>query len=147
MKHRLVATVAASRLLASCGGYGSGNYNAPMTNPGNAAPASSTPAMTTTILGSPGLATPNGSTLYEFSGDGAGVSNCNGSCASIWPPFMATAGAQAMGSFTVIMRSDGSHQWAFKGHPLYTFQSDSKPGMASGQGVTADGGTFTVARP
>lgn len=52
-----------------------------------------------------------------------------------------------MGGFTVIMRSDGSHQWAFNGHPLYTFTGDTMPGQATGQNVAASGGTFTVARP
>lgn len=146
MNHRLAAAVAASILLASCGGYGSGSKYNTMMPPTMGAP-SSMPAVTTTILGSSGLATPAGFTLYEFSADGSGVSNCNGPCASVWPPFMASAGAVATGNFTIITRSDGSHQWADKGHPLYTFSQDTQPGMATGNGVTAYGGTFTVARP
>jgi predicted lipoprotein with Yx(FWY)xxD motif len=146
MKLRLIATIFATVLLAACGGYG-GNTKYMPPGTGNAAPASSTPAITQTILGSPGFATPGGFTLYVFSGDGMNVSNCNGACAGIWPAFMATSGAQATGGFSVITRSDGSHQWAFNGHPLYTFSGDTKPGQANGQNITADGGTFTVARP
>lgn len=143
---RLTASILAALLLAACGNYGGGaNYTPP--GMGNAAPASSTPAITQTILGSPGLATPGGFTLYIFSADGMNVSNCNGACAAVWPPFMATAGAQSSAGFSVITRSDGSHQWAFNGHPLYTFTGDTKAGEANGQNVTASGGTFTVARP
>lgn len=144
-QHRLTALIA-TVLLAACGGYGgSKNYMPPAT--GNAAPASSTPAMTQTILGSSGFATPAGFTLYVYSADGMNVSNCNSGCAAVWPPFMATAGAQSTVGFSVIMRSDGSHQWAFNGHPLYTFTGDTKAGEASGQNVRVNGATFTVARP
>jgi predicted lipoprotein with Yx(FWY)xxD motif len=151
MIHRFIAVIAATIFLAACGYGGGSGYMAP--GKGNAAPAaptapaSSTPAITETILGAPGFATPNGFTLYVFSADGSNASNCNGACAGIWPPFMATAGAQATGGFSVIMRSDGSHQWAFNGHPLYTFTGDTMPGQANGQNITASGGTFTVARP
>jgi predicted lipoprotein with Yx(FWY)xxD motif len=134
-------------LIAGCGGYGSGSGAYMPPGGGNAAPASSTPAITQTILGSPGLATPQGFTLYEFSADGMGVSNCTGSCAAVWPPFAAASGAQATGNFTVMTRSDGSHQWAYKGHPLYTFSGDTQAGQANGQNQSVDGGTFTVARP
>lgn len=148
MNRNLCAALILTLLVAGCGGYGGGGSAAYMPpGGGNAAPASSTPAVTQTILGSPGLATPSGMTLYEFSADGMGVSNCTGACAANWPPFAAAAGAQATGNFTIIMRSDGSHQWAYKGHPLYTFTGDTKAGQANGQNVAVSGGTFTVARP
>lgn len=149
MNKRITAGIALAFVLAGCGGYGGGSSRYMPPGTGNAPPpaASSTPAITQTILGAPGLATPNGFTLYEFSGDAAGVSNCTGACAAVWPPFMATAGAQSTGNFTVIMRAGGGAQWAFNGHPLYTFSGDTSPGMANGQNVAANGGTFTVARP
>jgi len=146
MKFSLTAVAAAALLaFAGCGGYGgSSNYaGAPNNNPG----ASSTPAMQVTILGSAGWATPSGMTLYTYSADGPGVSNCTGVCAANWPPFAATANAQATGSFTVITRADGSKQWAYKNQPLYTFIGDTAPGMATGDGHVVGGGTFHVARP
>lgn len=147
MNKHLCAALALTLLFAGCGGYGggSGNYMAPGGR--NAPPPSSTPAVTQTILGSPGFATPNGMTLYEFSADGMNASNCTGACASVWPPFAATAGAASSGNFTVFMRSDGSHQWAYKGHPLYTFTGDTSAGQANGQNMSVSGGTFMVARP
>lgn len=147
MDNRITAALALAFLLAGCGGYGGGSKMYAPPGSGNAPPASSTPAITQTILGAPGFATPNGFTLYEFSGDAANVSNCNGACAAVWPPFMAAAGAQPSGNFTVIMRTGGGQQWAFNGHPLYTFSGDTSAGMANGQNVASNGGTFTVARP
>lgn len=148
MIYRLTVAIAAATLLAACGGYGASNgYMAPAPGSGNNAPASSTPAITQTILGAPGFATPGGMTLYVFSADGMGVSNCSGACAGIWPPFTASSGAAASGKFTIIARVDGSRQWAYNAHPLYTFSGDTKSGQANGQGINHFGGTFTVARP
>lgn len=146
MNMRLAAVVAAVVFtFAGCGGYGGSNSYAgpPGTSPG----ASSTPAMQMTILGSAAWATPAGMTLYTYSADTAGVSNCSGACAQHWPPFAATASAQATGSFTVIVRSDGTRQWAYKNQPLYTFVGDSAAGMATGDGAMVGAGVFHVARP
>jgi predicted lipoprotein with Yx(FWY)xxD motif len=77
----------------------------------------------------------HGMTLYTFDRDNTpGKSNCNGKCAGNWPPFVATAGAADMGNWTVIVRSDGSKQWAYKGKPLYRWMDDKKPGDADGDG-------------
>ena len=103
--------------------------------------------MQVTILGAAGWATPAGMTLYTYSIDTAGVSNCTGVCAQHWPPFAATASAQATGSFSVIVRTDGTRQWAYKNQPLYTFVGDSAPGMANGDGNMVGAGVFHVARP
>ncbi len=75
-----------------------------------------------------------GMSLYAFDKDEGGKSACNGPCAAIWPPLPATAGASAAGDWTVLTRGDGSAQWAYKGHPLYTFAKDAKPGDANGDG-------------
>jgi predicted lipoprotein with Yx(FWY)xxD motif len=77
----------------------------------------------------------HGMTLYTFDRDNTpGKSNCNGKCAGNWPPFAATANAADMGNWTVIVRSDGSKQWAYKGKPLYRWMDDQKPGDADGDG-------------
>lgn len=78
-----------------------------------------------------------GMTLYVFDNDKTGVSNCNGTCASTWPPY--SSGATAQGTFptgiSVITRSDGSKQFAWNGKPLYYFSGDSKAGDINGDGV------------
>jgi predicted lipoprotein with Yx(FWY)xxD motif len=76
------------------------------------------------------LVNAKGMTLYTFDRDVAnsGKSNCNDQCAVKWPPHMASASAQARGEYTVVVRNDGSRQWAYKGRPLYTWPEDQEPG-------------------
>jgi predicted lipoprotein with Yx(FWY)xxD motif len=77
----------------------------------------------------------HGMTLYTFDRDNTpGKSNCNGKCAANWPPFAAMTDAPDMGKWTVIVRNDGSKQWAYKGKPLYRWMDDKKPGDADGDG-------------
>jgi predicted lipoprotein with Yx(FWY)xxD motif len=81
------------------------------------------------------LVDPKGMTLYTFDNDKtAGTSACNGKCAVNWPPFMAPPDAANMDKWTVIVRSDGSKQWAYKGKPLYRWMEDKKPGDVDGDG-------------
>ncbi|MBC7477605.1 MAG: hypothetical protein H7317_05860, partial [Pseudorhodobacter sp.] len=63
----------------------------------------------------------NGMALYNYDQDASAKSNCNGDCAASWPPLAAKAGDIGVDEWTVIARDDGTHQWAFRGHPLYTF--------------------------
>jgi predicted lipoprotein with Yx(FWY)xxD motif len=76
----------------------------------------------------------NGMTLYTFDKDtaGSGKSACNGPCATLWPPLMATATDQPSGAYSIVIRDDGSRQWAYKGKPVYFYQADQKAGDRSG---------------
>jgi len=83
------------------------------------------------------LVGPNQMTLYVFDRDaaaGSGKSVCNGGCTALWPPLMAPADASAIGDWSVVMRDDGSRQWAYKGRPLYYWSKDVKPGDMMGDG-------------
>jgi predicted lipoprotein with Yx(FWY)xxD motif len=90
------------------------------------------------------LAEPNGQTLYTYSADTSGVSNCTGTCLASWPPY------QDMGSTTglptgisTIKRTDNSEtQYTYNGKPLYTFVNDSVD-QVTGNGQS----NFTVAKP
>ncbi|WP_128380710.1 SCO0930 family lipoprotein [Streptomyces cavernae] len=82
-----------------------------------------------------------GKTLYRFDNDTAEPpkSNCDGDCATAWPPVLAdgtTAPAgvdkSLVGSVT---RSDGTKQLTIDGWPAYYFAKDTKPGDTNGQGV------------
>ena len=75
-----------------------------------------------------------GMTLYTFDKDvaGSGRSTCTGGCAALWPPAMAASSDQPTVAYTVIVRDDGSRQWAYKGKPIYTYQADQKPGERAG---------------
>jgi len=80
----------------------------------------------------------NGMTLYNFTHDSAGVSNCKGGCATIWPPLTVPAGQSATGgtgvngALATITRDDGSLQVTYKGMPLYFFHKDARPGDTNG---------------
>ena len=107
---------------------------------------------TATVGGAAAYVNQNGFTLYVFDADGFDVSNCTlatySGCSGIWPPLTAPAGSTASGDFTPITRSDGTMQWAYQGHPLYTYSGDSAAYQMNGEGlVEPDGHTWHVARP
>ena len=85
-----------------------------------------------------------GMTLYIFDKDVPGVSNCNGACAEKWPPLKASGAARPQGDFGIIIRADGSRQWAKAGMPLYLWVKDAAPGDVTGDGVK---NVWHVARP
>jgi predicted lipoprotein with Yx(FWY)xxD motif len=89
---------------------------------------------------------PNGMTLYTFDRDtmGSGKSACNGPCAANWPPLMAGANDRGAGDWSVVVRDDGSRQWAFKGKPVYYWAKDTKPGDRTGDNVN---NVWRLARP
>ena len=91
------------------------------------------------------LVGPTQMTLYVFDKDAAGKSMCNGGCATNWPPLMAPANAAPIGDWSVVMRDDGSKQWAYKGRPLYHWAKDAKPGDMTGDGLLNN--SWHVAKP
>jgi predicted lipoprotein with Yx(FWY)xxD motif len=89
------------------------------------------------------LTTSKGFVLYSFAPDTATKSNCNGSCAQVWPPVKGPATASGVkGKFATIKRSNGSVQATYNGHPLYTFTGDTAPGQAKGNGLNVNGGVW-----
>jgi len=91
------------------------------------------------------LTNEQGMTLYTFAKDADGKSACNGPCATNWPPLQASADAKPAEGYTIIVRADGSKQWAFKGKPLYTWKNDHKPGDIDGDGKL--NGAWHIATP
>ncbi len=108
------------------------------------AAASSGALKTTKIGGVAVLTNAKGFTLYSFVPDTSTKSNCNGSCATYWPPVKgpATAGTGVTGKLATITRSDGSVQATYNGHPLYTYVGDKAPGQAKGNGLNLSGGVW-----
>lgn len=90
-----------------------------------------------------------GDTVYRFDADSAKppTSNCEGSCAAVWPPVLAGSSAVTAQGFPqsdlgTITRSDGTKQVTMDGWPLYTYAGDSAAGQANGQGVNQGGGLW-----
>lgn len=82
-----------------------------------------------------------GMTLYAFTQDAPGKSNCTGDCAGIWPPLTVpqgttpTAGSGFSGTLGTIQRSDGTTQVTVNNMPVYTWVKDKNPGDTTGQNV------------
>jgi predicted lipoprotein with Yx(FWY)xxD motif len=143
---------AAALMIAACG---SSTSSTSSTSPASAAaPAATTPSSapasggtalkTTTIGGVTVLTNAQGFTLYWFAPDTSTTSNCNGSCATFWPPLKgpATAGPGVTGKLATITRADGSTQATYNGHPLYTYKGDTAPGQDKGNGLNLSGGLW-----
>ncbi len=81
------------------------------------------------------FANDHGMTLYTFSKDKQGKSNCNGGCADNWPPLVASMYAEEEGDFSIISRDDGTQQWAYQDSPLYLWVADKKQGDVTGHKI------------
>ena len=97
-----------------------------------------------TVESSGMLTSKDGKTLYTFTKDVPGKSNCNGGCAAAWPAFTVANPALAGGDFSIVTRDDGTKQWAYKGQALYFYAADTKPGDMAGEG---QGGVWFVVKP
>lgn len=88
----------------------------------------------------PFLVDQNGMTLYIFTNDEMGVSNCADECAENWPPLLVesaddiVAGVNIAGDLDVAERADGSLQVTYNGMPLYYWQGDAAMGDTDGEG-------------
>ncbi|WP_405866170.1 SCO0930 family lipoprotein [Streptomyces sp. NBC_01515] len=140
---------------AAAGGYGSvgAATSSPSTGAGNGygadgqQAAAAEPAGQLTVANNPDLgkvlSDGAGLTLYRFDADTANPpkSNCDGDCATAWPPVPAddaTAGAgidkALLGEVT---RTDGTKQLTVGGWPAYRYAKDVNAGDVNGQGVGA----------
>ena len=148
----------AAVVVAACSSGGTSSAAAPAapTTGGSASSASASPGGTviTTAKSTAGtvLASGTGRAIYLWAKDTGTMSNCNGACASAWPPVTTTANATAAGSakasdIGTITRSDGTKQVTYDGHPLYYFSGDSGPGTANGQGSDAFGAKWWLVAP
>lgn len=64
------------------------------------------------------------------------ASSCVDEVCKRWQALLAPQlSTEAVGEFAAIKRTDGVHQWTYKGRPLFTFDGDLAPGFANGTGV------------
>ncbi len=162
----IVGLVLAAALLAACGDDDDDDATA------TAAPSTATSAATRTataaatstateaagealtisvktIPGGSYLAGPNGKTLYVFTRDVPGKTNCAGQCLTAWPPLLQEDGqeieadAAADGTFDTIDTPSGQ-QVTYNDAPLYYFAADADANAISGDKV---GNVWFLARP
>jgi predicted lipoprotein with Yx(FWY)xxD motif len=74
------------------------------------------------------------------------------SCVQKTPPFLAPAGARPAGDWSLVERTDGTRQWAYKGKPLHTSIKDRAPGDLNGSyrvriGSSEGGGSIAALAP
>lgn len=89
----------------------------------------------------------SGTTVYLYTKDEPGVSNCYDKCIEAWPAVLGqpTAGSGVEASkLGTIERKNGKTQVTYAGHPLYYYVKDKAPGQTTGQGV---GGVWYLVSP
>jgi predicted lipoprotein with Yx(FWY)xxD motif len=98
-------------------------------------------------LGATVLTRTNGHTLYSLSVETHGRFVCTADCLGTWKPLVLPHGVKPKGPVKLgtIRRPDGKTQVTFKGRPLYSFNGDTGPGEANGEGFK-DVGTWHAAK-
>jgi predicted lipoprotein with Yx(FWY)xxD motif len=155
----LLPALAISLTLAACGSSSSGSTSSSSSSPASTAASSASAAdassssggsegvktASNATLGSTVLVDAQGRTLYHLSGEGNGRFLCtSAACVAAWPPVSASAIGTGVSGLAAVKRPDGSEQLAYNGEPLYTFTGDKAAGEANGQGIKADGGTWSA---
>jgi predicted lipoprotein with Yx(FWY)xxD motif len=143
---RLTLAAAIVAITSACSSSGGSDHSGAVPSAtGKAISAQSTSLGTVLVDG-------HGRTVYVFANDKTNKSTCNGACAGDWPPVAApsplpASGPGVSGAIGATTRSDGKRQLTVGGHPLYTFSGDSAAGQTNGQGLTLNGGLWTVVSP
>jgi predicted lipoprotein with Yx(FWY)xxD motif len=139
--------------LAACGSSSSSSSSTTPTSSAAAGASSTSGPVAKTANTSVGtvLVNSKGFVIYWFAIDTATKSNCNGPCATYWPPvkgpLTAASGVSLPGTFGTIKRADGTIQATYMGHPLYTYAGDTAPGQAGGNGKNLSGGLWYAMTP
>ncbi|MCX4823368.1 hypothetical protein OG883_26500 [Streptomyces sp. NBC_01142] len=139
-------TAAALLVLAACGG------SADEAKDGAAQPAAKpakevSVAMADSELGRI-LVDDSGRTLYGFTKDKPGASNCDADCIAVWPALTSAKDVTAgPGTDAALLKEtklgEGAEQARYGDWPLYYYVGDAAPGDVNGQGL--DGEWFVVA--
>jgi predicted lipoprotein with Yx(FWY)xxD motif len=100
------------------------------------------------------LVNSKGRTLYMFVPDKRKKVTCLKACAVIWPPLKLPKGAKPVAkgkAKSSLLGSDsdpaGGRVVTYNKWPLYTYITDSRPGMATGQALNLNGGLWYVLAP
>lgn len=157
-KSMLMVVVPIAALLAAACGSSSHNATTKANTSTSSAPSSSSAKATisTRTIKPYGAVLVNsaGHTLYVFSPDKAKKVTCVSTCATIWPPTKLPAGSKPAAAGQVkasLLGSDpnpsGGRVVTYNGWPLYSYVTDTAPGVAHGQGLKLSGGLWYVISP
>ncbi|MFF5013052.1 SCO0930 family lipoprotein [Streptomyces sp. NPDC001165] len=126
-------------------GTGAGNGYGADGNQSSSSPSPAAPAGNLSVARNPDLGNVltdgSGLTLYRFDKDTANPpkSNCDGDCATTWPPVPADDATAGKGIDKALLgevtRADGSKQLTIGGWPAYRYAKDVNSGDVNGQGV------------
>src|SRR5262249_1400648 len=81
------------------------------------------------------ITTYKGLSVYTSDADEPNKSNCTGKCLSEWDPARAPQTPKPKGEWTVIERSPGIKQWAYRSQPLYTYVHEKKARAVTGSDI------------
>ena len=97
------------------------------------------------------LVNSKGFALYMWVKDKPNKSVCNTACLSVWPFVIVsgkpTAGPGVNPKLLGTIKVKGGNEVTYNRWPLYTFVSDIKPSVISGQGDTSFGGPWWLLTP
>jgi predicted lipoprotein with Yx(FWY)xxD motif len=145
------AAVVPALILSACGDDDSNNSSNTTTSSKSQSGQSDTVDVANTGLGNI-LVDSQVRTLYLFLKDSGTTSECSGECANDWPP-VTTKGTPTTGNGAdasmvgTTMRSDGTTQVTYNGHPVYRFEGDKKAGDTNGEGLVAFGAAWYALSP
>jgi predicted lipoprotein with Yx(FWY)xxD motif len=139
-----IPTLALSMLVSACGsgaverGSGATAPDPPLPVPAGP-PRPMVRSSVNPRLGVKVLVDSGGLTLYHLSGEQPRKLICtSASCLKVWHPLAAGPRRGSNGSggpLGSVKRPDGTTQVTYRGMPLYTFDDDTGPGQANGQGI------------
>lgn len=98
------------------------------------------------------LANSKGFTLYVLSTESGGSLHCTSKqCLATWPPYLVSSSTKKLsvatgvkGKVGFVKRSASKKQVTYNGYPVYGFAGDTGPKQTEGEGIVADGGTWTL---
>ncbi len=139
LRHLLCSGIAAGVIgLAGVAGASAATYNS------KAAP---TISVRSTAYGKI-LVNSKGDTLYLWAKDKNDKSACSGGCLAVWPFVLIsgkpTAGSGMNAKLLGTIKVKGGNEVTYNKHPLYTYISDVKPGIISGEGNKSFGAPWWV---
>jgi predicted lipoprotein with Yx(FWY)xxD motif len=90
----------------------------------------------------------NGFVVYTSDSDGPNKSNCKEACLRSWTPVLAPeVGSLVREDWSIVERTPGVKQWAYRKQPLYTFLGEPGPGAQQGSDVPGWNIVFTQLAP